>query len=206
MPVYDHEQEKPHITVEQPGASFDDQPNSAVAETFVHNAEMLVRPVSTAVEDDRVVGRSYEGQRIFARPLILYVDATTGRIEGVGSHEKIAREKHMSHASGVATTVEAEATGVAKEVLDDPNIARIDAWFEQALLSSEVAPGEWRIQRPQSWVRNDRIRLSERSLTFTPLEQALPEDIERGMFLKSIADHNAREESAVFVPDPRDVA
>lgn len=198
MPVYDHANENPGDAASDAAVSSGNQHSSVVSETLAHNAEILASDIKPAVEDDKIARKEYDGRRVIAQSIILYVDQTTGRIAGIGSHEKLAREGQMKRTSGTGS-LESDATGIPQAVLDDPNTVRINAWFEQAVDSIDA--GELlEIQRPESWPRNDRVRLSARSLEHAPLEQLIPEAIERGILLKSIEDYNQTPEPKLVTP------
>lgn len=175
------------------------QGHPEIGETLAHNASMLAN-IEPVLENDSVVAKEYDDQRVFATPVVLYVDRSTGSIEGLGSHEKIARTRSQAVAGAEPGAIEALATGLPQVMIDDPNTVRVYAWFERALLTAKTEkPDVYTIQRPASWVRNDRVRLSQRSLSHHPLEKSIPEGIERGIFLKSIDEHNQEAESDVYI-------
>jgi hypothetical protein len=100
------------------------------------NVEILSDDVKPALKDDRMAIKNYEGQRVFARSMILYVDRSKGRIVGIGSHEKIAREELIAQGmvregrlpvAPEPSDLEEAATGLPREILEDPNTARINA-------------------------------------------------------------------------------
>jgi hypothetical protein len=169
------------------------QTNPRVAEILAGNVATLASDAREAVRHDAGRLKEYEGRRVMARAMVLYIDSTTGAIKGIGSHESLERTNRRltpyAQQYVEPSAIEAEATGLPVEMLADPTTTRINAWYEVPL-GTQIEPGKSVIEKPASWARDERIRLSQNSFKSHPLEVAIPDPIERGVFLKSIDDYN----------------
>jgi len=171
------------------------------AVTIAYNIAML-ESLSSVLSPHAEGGVTVEGRPCSTAPAILYVDKTTGRIEGVGSVVAIKRERREMSASAEpeVVAVEEAATGLPGELLSSLNTARVHVWRQHAIQYEEMEGLARRVVRPSSWPRNDRVILSEANLRRTPLEDLLPNADQRDVYLKSVEAYNSMPQSDIVRP------
>lgn len=174
-----------------PSEELEHLPGLFVQETLRHNSEVLNDCLRPPVRDGVYV-KEYEGVRCFASPMIIFVDSTSGVIHGVGSASVIDRIEAQQPADTPLEFSEEKATGIARDVLEDPSTARVCIWFEEAVEMRKSWLGVIRSYKPESWARGTRIILNKVANRLEPLEELMPDPIERGILLQSLDEYNQR--------------
>ncbi|HEX7633137.1 MAG TPA: hypothetical protein VF401_02295 [Candidatus Saccharimonadales bacterium] len=186
------------ITQTNPEPQASAEVNDAIAETFRHNAEMLntrVNPVAMLAAGE---GQSVEGKQCFGVEISLHVDSTTGRIVDIKSVEEEQRETTRR---GSIITRDGEGN-IDSFLMLEPElpegIVRVPATTLSAMpdFSGERSDGKVRVNRPDSWVRNEQIMVNPAADGSSIVEERIPDPIERGIFLQSIERHNAEPQPA----------